>query len=140
MLRNCYLAVLAMTLVLLAGCNSGRSTVTGTVTYDDGTPVESGIVIGDATVDGKPVSVQGMIRNGAFSWGGAKEGDGALPGQYKVIVVPPDLSEYQLAQGMTPAIDGKYGKYETSGLTFEVKPGKNVFDITVTRPKPRRKE
>ena len=28
--------------------------------------------------------MQGTIRNGAFSWGGAKEGDGALPGQYKV--------------------------------------------------------
>ena len=133
MVRKCYLAALAMALV--AGCSSGRNTVAGTVTYDDGTPVESGIVIGDATVDGKPVSVQGTIRNGAFSWGGAKEGDGALPGQYRVIVVPPDLSEYQLSQGMRPAIDGKYGKYETSGLSFEVKPGKNEFNIKVTRPK-----
>jgi hypothetical protein len=128
-----------MTLVLLAGCSSGRSTVTGTVTYDDGTPVESGIVIGEATVDGKPVSVQGTIRNGAFSWGGAKEGDGALPGHYKVIVVPPDLSEYQLSQGMTPAIDSKYTKYETSGLSFEVKEGKNEFNIKVTRPKAARR-
>jgi hypothetical protein len=127
-------------LVLLAGCGSGRNTVSGRVTYDDGTPVESGIVIGDATIEGKPVSVQGVIRNGVFSWGGAKEGDGALPGQYRVIVAPPDLSEYQVAQGMIPAIDGKWGKYETSGLTFEVKPGKNEFNITVTRPKPRRKE
>jgi|SRR3954463_11597458 hypothetical protein len=138
MVRKCYLAALAMALV--TGCSSGRNTVAGTVTYDDGTPVESGIVIGDATVDGKPVSVQGTIRNGVFSWGGAKEGDGALPGQYKVIVVPPALSEYEVARGMIPAIDGKWGKYETSGLTFEVKPGKNEFPIVVTRPKPRRKD
>jgi hypothetical protein len=105
------------------------------VTYDDGAPVESGLVVGEATVDGKLVAVQAPIRKGAFSWGGAKEGDGALPGLYRVIVLPESLSEYQLAQGMTSAIDGKYGKYETSGLSFEVKPGKNVFDIKVTRPK-----
>lgn len=134
MLRKCCF-VFAMNLALLAGCNSGRCTVTGTVTYEDGSPVESGNVIGEATVDGKIVGVQGTIKNGAFSWGGSKEGDGALPGQYKVIVVPVSLSEYQLGQGMTPAVDGKFGKYETSGLSFEVKPGKNEFHIKVTKPK-----
>jgi len=105
------------------------------VTYEDGSPVESGNVIGEATVDGKLVGVQGTIKNGAFTWGGAREGDGALPGLYKVIVVPVSLSEYQLGQGMTPAVDGKYTKYETSGLSFEAKPGKNEFKITVTKPK-----
>jgi len=135
MLRKCCFAVLATSAALLAGCNSGRCTVTGTVTYEDGSPVEAGNVIGEATVDGKLVGVQGTIKNGTFTWGGAREGDGALPGQYKVIVVPPSLSEYQLGQGMTPAIDGKFGKYETSGLSFEVKPGKNEFPIKVTKPK-----
>jgi len=139
MLRKCCFGF-AISLVLLAGCNSGRCTVTGTVTYEDGTPVESGSVIGEATVDGKLVGVQGTIKNGAFTWGGAKEGDGALPGHYKVIVVPISLSEYQLGQGMTPAVDGKFGKYETSGLSFEVKPGKNEFPIKVTKPKNSRRE
>jgi hypothetical protein len=136
MVRKCFLAALAMALV--TGCSSGRNTVAGTVTYDDGTAVESGIVIGKATVDGKPVSVQGTIRKGVYSWGGAKEGDGALPGHYKVIVVPPSLSESEVAQGMIPAIDGKFGKFETSGLSKDVRPGKNEFNITVTRPKPRK--
>src|SRR5262245_15251401 len=127
-------------LALVAGCGSGRCTVTGTVTYEDGTPVESGSVIGEATVDGKLVAVQGTIKNGTFTWGGAKEGDGALPGVYKVIVMPISLSEYQLAQGMTPAVDGKYSKYETSGLSFEVKQGKNEFNIKVTKPKRREQQ
>src|SRR5262245_30120355 len=134
MLRTRHFALLAL---IFAGCNSGRCTVTGTVTYEDGSPVEAGSVIGEATVDGKLVAVQGTIKNGTFSWGGMKEGDGALPGLYKVIVVPISLSEYQLGQGMTPAVDGKSGKYETSGLTFEVKPGKNDFPIKVTKPKRR---
>ncbi|HTK74426.1 MAG TPA: hypothetical protein VL371_04155 [Gemmataceae bacterium] len=134
MLRKCCF-VFAMNLALLAGCNSGRCIVTGTVSYEDGSPVQAGSVIGEATVDGKLVAVQGTIKNGNFSWGGAKEGDGALPGQYKVIVVPISLSEYQLGQGMTPAVDSRFGKYETSGLSFEVKPGKNEFNIKVTKPK-----
>ena len=137
MLPKWSFAVFPMTVVFLAGCNSGRCTVTGTVTYEDGTPVESGSVIGEATVDGKLVAVQGTIKNGAFSWGGAREGDGALPGHYNVIVVPVSLSEYQLSQGMTSAIDGKYTKYETSDLSFDVKEGRNEFNIKVARPKPR---
>jgi hypothetical protein len=130
-------SLVAIIAFAVAGCSGGRCTVTGTVTYEDGSPVESANVIGEATVNGKLVAVQGTVKNGAFAWGGVKEGDGALPGQYKVIVVPPTLSEYELSQGKIPAISGKFGKYETSGLTFEVKDGKNEFRIKVTRPKPR---
>ena len=125
-------------LVAMPGCGPRRAVVTGKVTYEDGTPVEAGSVIGEATVDGKLVAVQGTSqKDGSFKWGGDREGDGALPGTYKVIVVPISLSEYQLSQGMTPAVDGKYTKFETSGITFEVKPQPNVLNITVTRPKPR---
>ncbi|HJZ55399.1 MAG TPA: hypothetical protein VKE74_10595 [Gemmataceae bacterium] len=132
--------VLLALVVALPGCGSGRASVTGKVTYNDGTPVEAGSVIGEATVDEKLVAVQGTIRkDGSFSWGGDREGDGALPGTYKVIVVPVSLSEYQLSQGQTTAIDGKYTKYETSGLSFEVKPGRNDFNIKVSRPKDKTK-
>ena len=66
--------------VALPGCGSRRASVTGKVTYEDGTPVEAGSVIGEATVDGKLVAVQATIKkDGSFSWGGDREGDGALP-------------------------------------------------------------
>ena len=138
MTRTLLGVVVVALVVALPGCGSGRATVTGTVRYDDGTPVEAGSVIGEATADGKLVAVQGTIKkDGSFSWGGDREGDGALPGKYKVIVVPVSLSEYQLSQGETPAVDGKYTRYESSGLSFEVKEGRNEFNITVTRPKPK---
>ena len=137
-LLGCILVVLV---VAVPGCGSRRATVTGRVAYEDGTPVEAGSVIGEATVGGKLVAVQGTIRkDGSFAWGGDREGDGALPGTYKVIVVPVSLSEYEVEHGQTPAVDGKYAKYETSGLSFEVKDGRNEFNITVSRPKPRKKE
>lgn len=125
-------------LTLASGCGSGRYPVTGRVCYEDGTPVEAGTVIGEATVDGKLVGVQGNIeRDGAFSWGADRAGDGALPGNYRVLVMPVALGDGELAEGKLPAVDGKFAKYETSGITFEVKAGKNELSITVTRPKPK---
>src|SRR5437899_10140450 len=115
------LAVLLVS-VVAAGCGSGRYPVTGRVTYEDGTPVEEGTVIGEAEVDGKQVGVQGNIeKDGSFRWGGEKAGDGAYPGNYRVLVMPRALGESEKAAGKVPDVDGKFGKYETSGLTFEVK-------------------
>jgi hypothetical protein len=106
------------------------------VTYEDGTPVQEGTVIGEATVEGKAIGVQGPIaKNGSFSWGSARRGDGALPGSYRVVVMPRALGEGQRARGMVPAVASRYTRYETSGITFEVKPGRNQLNITVSRPK-----
>ena len=52
--------------------------------------------------------------------------------------MPVALGDSELAEGKQPAVDGKYTKYGTSGITFEVKPGKNELNITVTRPKPKK--
>lgn len=121
--------------VLAAGCGSGRYAVSGRVTYEDGSPVEAGTVIGEATVDGKAVSVQGNIEpDGSFQWGTERAGDGAPPGQYRVIVMPVALGDSELAEGKRPAVSGKYTRFETSGITFEVKPGKNNLSIKVERP------
>lgn len=126
-------------LALAPGCGPGRADVSGRVAYEDGTPVEEGTVIGEATVDGKPVGVQGNIaKDGTFRWGGARPGDGALPGSYRVLVMPRALGDSELAAGKVPAVDRKFARYETSGITFDVKPGKNTLNIAVTRPRPKR--
>jgi hypothetical protein len=110
------------------------------VTYEDGSPVESGTVVAEATVNGKLVGVQANIeKDGSFSWGADRAGDGALPGSYRVLVMPVALGDSEIAEGRRPAVDGKYTKYDTSGITFEVKPDSNVLNITVTRPRPRGK-
>src|SRR5262245_57297473 len=132
-----WLCVLIPVLALLAvGCASGRYPVNGRVTYEDGTPVESGTVVGEATVDGKAVGVQGGIgKDGSFSLGTERPGDGAPPGTYKVLIMPRALGDAEMAEGKQPAVAGKYTKFETSGLTLEVKPERNVLNITVSRPK-----
>jgi hypothetical protein len=122
-------------LTAATGCGSGRYPVTGRVTYEDGSPVPAGIVIAEATVEGETVGVQANIESdGSFSWGADSPGDGALPGNYRVMVMPVTLSDSERGEGKQPAVHSKYGSYESSGFTFEVKPEKNVLNLTVTRP------
>jgi hypothetical protein len=128
--------VLLLLFVLgVAGCGSGRIPVTGTVLYEDGSPLEEGTVVGEAEINGTIVAVQGNVRpDGSFEWGTERAGDGAFPGNYRVIVVPRALGDGEIAEGKQPAVDKRFTSYETSGLTFEVKPGNNRLDIKVTRP------
>jgi hypothetical protein len=127
--------VAAIAIVPVSGCGD-RYSVTGRVLYEDGTPVEAGTVIAEGVVDGKPVGLQGNIGpDGRFALGGTRRGDGAVPGTYRVMVVPPALGDSEMAQGKRPAVAGKYGRYETSGLTLEVKAQSNELTLRVTRPK-----
>src|SRR4051794_22970469 len=113
-------------LFVISGCGSGRYPVTGRVTYGDGKPLEAGTVIGEATINGKPVSVQGNVEpDGSFTLGTARPGDGALPGNYRVIVMPVALGDSEMAAGKVPAVDGKFTKFDSSGFSIEVKPENN---------------
>src|SRR5262245_34648516 len=126
-------------LAAAAGWGGARARATGRVTYDDGTPVTEGNVIGH--LEGSPTSStpQGAINSdGTFSWGTEKPGDGAKPGKYKVAVIPRALGDAEKDQGKLPAVDPKYSDPRTSGLEYEIKEGKNQLDIKVTKPVPRR--
>ncbi|MBN9522881.1 carboxypeptidase regulatory-like domain-containing protein [bacterium] len=136
----CRPIILAAVSLLAVGC-SGRATVTGRVTYPDGSPVESGNVVAEGTVNGKLVLVQGAISpDGSFRLGGDRPGDGVLPGRYKVAVHPVSLGDHELSAGKQPAVDGKYTRYDSSGFTLEVPPGGTELNLKVTRPTPRGKQ
>lgn len=129
---------LILALVALSGCGSGRCRVSGTVTYEDGSPLTQGTVAGEATIDGKLVAVQGNVqKDGKFEWGTDSPGDGAYPGLYRVIVLPRALGDTEISQGMLPDVDRKFTSYESSKITFEVKRGVNTLNIKVSKPAPR---
>jgi hypothetical protein len=86
------------------------------------------------------VSVQGRVNaDGTFEWGTEQLGDGAKPGSYRVAVIPRGLADAEIAQGVLPDVDPKLSDPDRSGLTFEVKEGRNTFDIKVSKPKRRGK-
>lgn len=133
-------AILLVAAALLAAGCGGRATVTGRVTYPDGSPVESGSVVAEGTANGKLVLVQGAIqKDGTFRLGGDRPGDGVLPGSYKVAVHPEYVPDDERAKGVLPAVDGKYTRYGSSGFTLEVPPGGTELNLKVTRPAAREK-
>ena len=134
--RRFFLVALSIGFAISCGCSSGRYPVNGVVHYADGVPVDAGTVVAEASIDGELVGLQANIeKDGTFQLGGVTPGDGAFPGSYRVAVMSPTISDAETSKGKTPAVDGKFSRFETSGITFEVKPEKNKLDIEVSKPK-----
>ena len=96
-------------------------------------------VTGLVTLDGKPVAGGTVLllpkerrpalghtdRNGRFTLSTFEEGDGALPGTYRVAIIL-----IREREGKTEwIVPKKYADPKTSGLSVEVRPGENRFDF-----------
>lgn len=123
-------------LLLTLGCGSGRVKVTGSVTFDDGTPLTVGIVV----FSGPSTEASGELdAKGRYTLGEFKPGDGVMPGKYKVFIANAAIVEVvdegrdRVAVPSIPLIDAKFEAAGTSGLSCEVVK-KTTFDIVVTKP------
>jgi len=125
-------------LLLLAGCGpaepatypvegiaevNGKATEAFTVEFSSQAPETKG-VSATGKVDAKGKFTLTTMVNG-------KEKPGAVAGPHKVVVVPPP-------SGMGPAVinwvNVKFGDYNTTPLTFEVKPGEgNTYRIPLEK-------
>ncbi|MDR1491673.1 MAG: carboxypeptidase-like regulatory domain-containing protein [Planctomycetaceae bacterium] len=124
MLKQLGLILVLIAACFVSGCNSGQVKGTGTVKYQSGEPVPSGMVIFSTDAN----QYTGEIKNGTFTLGGVKPGSGLPLGNYKVTVQATDANDKLL-------VPIKYNAVSTSGLSYEVKQGeKNVFDIVVDKP------
>jgi hypothetical protein len=133
-LRRGLLPALALVLLPLTGCGPGNTApVSGTVAYDDGSPVTGGEIILHPVDDAKATSPIAYIRpDGTFEVFTAKPGDGARVGKYRVTVTPP-TDDYGPRNPLP--IDRKFGDPATSGFECEVVPGPNTLTLKVHRPK-----
>ncbi|MCC6493071.1 MAG: hypothetical protein IT424_08615 [Pirellulales bacterium] len=107
-----------LTVVLLAGCDSGPATydVSGKITYQ-GEPVTSGLI--NFRADGQPLRGGGIQADGTYQFN--------LPaGAYQVRIDTPPALPAGWKEGDPPAKMGprqvpeKFGSFETSGLTATV--------------------
>ena len=147
LLRNglrCILGVsfIAASLFLVAGCGSGgkdaKDQVTGKVTLD-GKPV-SGVVsfvFGDKEIS-SPIGTDGTYQiispptgtNKIYVKGGLGAGAPTVKGEMPKSGAPEMPKLGGDSTGVAPPT--KYGAVTTSGLTFEVKGGKQTYDIVLT--------
>jgi hypothetical protein len=127
------MAAVPLLLLAVAGCGqSGYYPVRGTVAFEDGTPLPQGTVILLKQEGEKMVQAQGTIQaDGSFELGVNLPKEGAPPGKYRVLINPGDMGE--LDAKIRSGFDRRYTEFDTSGLEFEVKPGKNEFPIRLTR-------
>jgi hypothetical protein len=119
-------------LVFFIGCSKGNS-VTGKVTFPDGSPLTRGEVIFSTP----SFVAAGMIQSdGTYSIRANNMKEGIPSGTYSVTVKAyEDIQENPdgIMENLKPAkslIDTKYASSATSGLTCEVK-GTMTFDINV---------
>jgi hypothetical protein len=123
----------AAVLVLLfaGGCGSQNLfPVSGKVTHKDGKPVAAGLVIFEPV--GKNASARGEIHSdGSFQLGTNTNSDGAMEGEYKVLITPPPLPEE--GKRLRSPIAAKYQSLESTPLKFTVSRdrNKNKFNIDV---------
>ncbi len=123
-------------LIAALGC-SGKSTpetstVQGKVTYQ-GNPVTQGVIL--LTPEGSGQAATGEIQtDGSFQLTTFKKNDGARPGKYRVAVQPfpatGGIPGMEFPEGKPP-IPAKYLDANTSGLTAEIKSGKNTLDFAL---------
>ena len=127
--------------ILPFGCGSGLYPVEGKVVWKDGSPakeLERGYVVFD--LPEKQTSARGTIQaDGTFRLTTNKPNDGALPGEYKVLVVEvgrkalggPDATA--IAPG---AMDARFSDPSTTPLRATVVAGPNKITLTVERAQP----
>lgn len=132
---DCLSALLLGILIVGCGSSSKTSPVSGQVTYK-GKPVPNANV-SFTPAEGASRAATGLTDgNGNFTLGTLSTSDGALPGNYRISVIArgPDRlpKPGETGSGMPgemmpgePIIPLKYFQPDTSGLTFEVKPGSN---------------
>jgi hypothetical protein len=130
-----------LVVLVLSGCSTGIYPVEGKVVWKDGTPATE--LKGAHVVFNHPeksIGARGYVQeDGSFRLTTNRPNDGALAGEYRVLIVEiarktlggPDASA--IAPG---AMDSRFSDPSTTDLRATVKPGTNRVTLTVERSRP----
>ena len=129
-------ALLAAT---LTGCGNGTVPVNGTLVFSDNEQPVTGLDQWVVTMEltEKKLSANGILQSdGAFRVGMFEEGDGAVPGTYRVVITPPIASLTSDGPIPKPIIDPATRRLQTTPLEITVKPGMGDVLLKVDRARP----
>jgi hypothetical protein len=134
--------VIVVGLFLVAGaCGCARRDlypVRGKVVFDNDGPIDplvGGLVIFEPPDPNMKVSARGEIQpDGSFRLGTFRERDGAPPGEYRVLVVPPTPPSQAKETPAPVVIHPRFHNLEETPLRQTVRPEANEFTLTVAKP------
>ena len=122
-MRTITIFVLITTLGL-TGCSDPR--VTGTVTYQDGTPLTTGTVI---LQNDHSQGIGELRQDGSFELYQFKPGDGLKPGIYRGYITQAAISDDE--GNVTHLIPTKYSNVEESGITYDSEKDRGRLEIII---------
>ena len=124
-IRPCFLFFGLLVLASCYGCGESQIKATGTVKFDDGTPLNCGTVV-FATPQFQYTGH--LEQDGSFRLGGLVEKGGLPAGSYKVSIQNAIVNDQLI-------IPIKYTSDVTSGLSFEItkESAKNPLPITLNK-------
>ena len=125
-------------LLFMSGCYGSQpktQPVYGLVRFPDGKLLRNGSIEFELLDETNSVTATAEIMpDGTFTLGTFARDDGALPGKHRVAV----FADVEVGNGVErpgliakTKLHPKYREFRTSGLQFEVKPGKNNFIVKV---------
>lgn len=126
--------VLAMVGLFVAGCGGGNiAPVNGRVKLKDGSDVSvlAGHTVTFESVGDKMSGYGDVQADGTFKITTNTPNDGAFLGSHRLSIVPPEPPPD--APLPKPIIHPKYNQADTSGLTWEIKPGTNIVELELDR-------
>lgn len=122
----------------VSGCGSDQVPVypvSGRVEFEDGQPVRNGTIELESLAFG--TTANGRIQHdGSFVLGTYAAEDGAAAGKHQVMIVQIIVADGSIThtQDHGPAVPVRFGSYDTSSLTVEVKAAPSNH-VVVTLPK-----
>lgn len=131
-MRHALSRLTAICLVSFVGCSGGlESSVSGTVTLN-GKAIGPGSISFVPQAGEKNPAIGTVLADGSYFLKSSRT-EGLAAGKYRVSLyiheVPPDMQPGQRLNSSKSLIPEKYESSTTSGLEFDVKPGRNTIDI-----------
>lgn len=134
-MKGTYGIIATICFLAASGCSSQLETypVKGMVEFENGRPVVLGTVE-FLSLDHK-LNASGTIQeDGTFELTTFEEGDGAVAGKHKCVVIQmvigEDITRSHRASTVG-VVDPRYGSYDTSGLDATITEGKNEVKLIV---------
>jgi hypothetical protein len=133
-MRHLLFSVFFLLLVVFAGC-SGNVKVGGTVTFEDGSPLECGTI---AFTNGANQARSDIGKDGKYVLGTLTDKDGIAQGEYIVYITGAETvtpnPKNETTSFYTPLVDPKFTSDKTSPLKIKIDK-EQTYDVKIEKAK-----